>query len=141
MNTLTKMEREILINNIRQLRKVVFPNRGGIKRLAEAIGVTPQLASQWLRGERVPSSTHLNSLAKVFQVKTRNLCEKQYDPIVPEASSDLPENAAGQIAAIDAMILILRYSKLALIGTVDATRHLKGMRIINDMLRTEVLDQ
>lgn len=47
-------------------------------------------------------------------------------------------NKRGIIRAIDTHILLLRHSKRALTGKADARRHREGVRIIGELLKTEL---
>lgn len=113
MQTLTKTQLKQLAENIRSYRDKHFPERGGGNRLAKAIGVSPQLMSQWANGARMPPAKKLHALAKVFGVSIQALCG------LPEAAKPprrLTKVQQGRLAAIDTMILLLNCQRDALLG-------------------------
>lgn len=59
---------------IRQGKDAFFPGRGGCGKLAERLGVTPQLLSHWMRGNRIPEPEQLAALAKLFETSILELC-------------------------------------------------------------------
>lgn len=51
-----------------------FPGKGSGMRLADEVGVAPQMISNWLSGKRLPTTMQLYRLAKVFDVSPLELC-------------------------------------------------------------------
>ena len=138
MGVCTKAERRRLIENLRKHYDRIFPGRGGVRRFAEAVGVSPRTVSRWLNGVLLPSQARLHTIAKVLEVSERVLCERRKTPVQTGLPAGLPEIVQGQIEAIDTHILLLRHSKRALTGKADARRHREGVRIIGDLLKTEL---
>ncbi len=139
MDTRTDVEKRRLIENIRKHCDRVFPGRGGVRRFAEAVGVSPRTASRWLNGALLPPPARLHAIAKALGVSKRTLCGGRKIPMeAAPPPAGLPEIVQGQIEAIDTHILLLRHSKRALTGKADARRHREGVRIIGDLLKTEL---
>jgi Predicted transcriptional regulators len=73
MGKIPQSLRETIARNIRECRMKKYPNRGGSKQCAEAIGVSPQQWSPWERGQRTPDEARLESIAKFFDVSVEFL--------------------------------------------------------------------
>lgn len=58
--------RRIIGDNIHACRVEKHPERGGAKKCAEALGVSPQQWSPWERGFRTPDELHLERIAAYF---------------------------------------------------------------------------
>ena len=139
MDCLTDRENKALVENMRKHRDRVFPGRGGLKRFARAIGVSSPSLSRWLNGRLTPPSARLHAIAKALGMDVGELCGRQ--KMETDAPGDLPEIMRGQIDAIDTQILLLRHNKRALLGETDAKRHHEGVRIIGELLKSELGDK
>lgn len=62
MGRIPKELREIIAKNIRDCRLKMFPGRGGSKKCAAALGVSPQQWSPWERGIRAPDEDRMISI-------------------------------------------------------------------------------
>lgn len=65
--------RMIIAANIKELKEKKFPGRGGSKKCADALGVTPQQWSPWELGTRGPDEETLKSIAELFGVTVDDL--------------------------------------------------------------------
>ena len=74
MQHLPKRNKEILVKKIRYYKDLHFPGKGSGMRLAEEVGVAPQMLSNWLSGKRLPTSMQLYRLSKAFDVSPLELC-------------------------------------------------------------------
>lgn len=74
MQHLPKRNKEILVKKIRHYKELHFPGKGSGIRLAEEVGVAPQMLSNWLSGKRLPTAMQLYRLSKVFDVSPLELC-------------------------------------------------------------------
>lgn len=74
MSYFTAKQRKKLGEKIREQKSKVFPGKGGGSRLAERLGVTPQLLSHWIRGAREPSLMHLYHMTALFGISIQDLC-------------------------------------------------------------------
>lgn len=133
-------EKEAFVDNLRKRREQVFPGRGGNGRLAKAAGVAPQLLSQWLKGKRAPSSGQVYALAKALGVDARKARGRRKAK-AGAPGNDLPEIVKGQIDAIDTLIFILRYNKLALLSGESGRRYRGGIRILRQLVEQELRDK
>ena len=136
MQTLTKTQLKQLAVNIRSCRDKYFPERGGGNRLAKAIGVSPQLMSQWVNGARMPPVEKLHALAKVFGISMQALCG------LPEAAKPprrLTKLQQGRLAAIDTMILLLNRQRDALLGKKGGTDFRRNFTALKEMIEREML--
>ena len=75
--------RDAIAGNIKEERLKKFPERGGGKKCAEAIGVSPQQWSPWERGMRVPDEERLKAIAKFFDVTVEYLRRPREQKNVP----------------------------------------------------------
>ncbi len=57
--------RHIIAENIRAARMKKYPGRGGGKKCAEALGVSPQQWSPWERGMRTPDEFRLRQICAI----------------------------------------------------------------------------
>ncbi len=138
-NVLTDLEKMMLIENMRKHRDLVFPGWGGIGRFAKAVGVSQQLMSRWLGGKNAPPATRLPAIARALGVDEEELRGRwKAEAEAPAGSGEIIQ---GQIAAIDAQILLLRHTRRALLGKTDPKRYKEGIRIIGEMLKAELRDQ
>jgi transcriptional regulator with XRE-family HTH domain len=107
----------IIAANIRRLKERKFPGRGGSKKCADALGVTPQQWSPWEIGTRGPDEKTLKAIARLFGVAVDDLLrELESAPTaVPvtvsaapsvDAHSDVPP-AAGQAAGSGELVEIM----------------------------------
>lgn len=60
--------------NLRSFKDKLYPERGGGKKLAAKLEISPQLLSNWLNGSRTPSLLSLGKLARIFDVSIQELC-------------------------------------------------------------------
>ncbi len=60
--------RERIAANIRTCREFMFPGRGGSRRCAEMVGVSPQQWSPWERGSRTPDEVRMRQIGDFFGV-------------------------------------------------------------------------
>ncbi len=141
MNSLNDLEKKIVIENMRKYRDQIFPGWGGVGRFAKAVGVSQQLMSRWLGGKNAPPATRLPAIARALGVDEEELRGRWKADAEAEAPVESGEVIQGQIAAIDAQILLLRHNRRALLGETDVTRHREGIRIIGEMLKAELRDQ
>lgn len=162
MDHITSKEEKVLLENLRKQRERVFPGRSGIGRLAKAVGVSPGLLSQWLNGKQAPSPEQVYALAKALGVdarKARGRRKAEVDQGTYTAKvdarkalgrrkakagapgNDLPEIVKGQIDAIDALIFILRYNKLALLDGETGKQYRGGIRILRQVVEQELRDK
>ncbi len=141
MNVLIDVEKKTLVDNMRKHCERVFSGWGGVKRFAEAVGVSPQSASRWLSGKLTPPQARLHAIAEVLGVDEEELCGRRKAEMAVDTPRDLPESVQGQIDAIDTQILLLMYDKQALMGKVDAKRHKECVRIIRKVLKMELNEE
>ncbi len=66
--------RAALGKKIREGKDRLFPGRGGCSKFAHELGITPQLLSHWMNGNRVPDPGQLAALAKLFNISILELC-------------------------------------------------------------------
>ncbi len=101
MTRTPKRIRMIIAGNIQRLKEKKFPGRGGSKKCADALGVTPQQWSPWEIGTRGPDEATLRAIAKLFGVTVDELLRepaaKPEPPSLPPSDTALPDavQAAG----------------------------------------------
>ncbi len=135
MQTLTKSQLKRLAENIRSCRDKQFPERGGNNRLAKAIGVSPQMLSQWVNGARMPPIEKLQALANVFGLSIQALCGLPEEAKPPKRLTKIQQ---GRLAAIDTMILLLTRQRDALLGKKGDTDLRKVFVAIKEMVEKEI---
>lgn len=74
MQHLPERNKKILAKKIRYYMDLHFPGKGSGIRLAEEVGIAPQMLSNWLSGRRLPTVMQLYRLSKVFDVSPLELC-------------------------------------------------------------------
>ena len=74
MRYLSMRSKQELAKRIGRFKKMQFPDKGGGVRLADELGVSPQVVSSWINGKRLPTLIQLYHLAKVFDVSPLELC-------------------------------------------------------------------
>lgn len=133
-----KSVRMAIARNIQELKAKKFPGRGGSKKCADALGVTPQQWSPWEIGTRGPDEKTLKAIAKLFGVGVDDLLrepEPQAAPASP-ASSTISALAAGQATGstelVEIMNLLLQARNEYVTGTRSADQLSDLMR---DVLR------
>lgn len=80
MSKLTQREKKSVVRNIKLYKKRLYPERGGGNRLANELGISPQLLSQWVKGTRTPTLEKLIVLADVFNISIQELCGQPNPP-------------------------------------------------------------
>lgn len=135
--------RMIIAGNIQRLKEQKFPGRGGSKKCADALGVTPQQWSPWEIGTRGPDEKTLKAIAKMFGVTVDDLLREPEPkpapapvaPVVP-VSSFMPSPAAGQATGsgefVEIMNLLLQAQNEFVSGSRSADQ-LSGL--MRDVLR------
>lgn len=88
--------RETIAKNIRSCRVKRFPGRGGSKKCAEALGVSPQQWSPWERGMRTPDEGRMIAIAKFFGVTVEWLRTDHSMPPGQEQSQEQPGEPPGE---------------------------------------------
>ena len=78
MLCLTANQQKQLARKIRVCKDRCFPERGGGKRLAGMLGISPQLLTNWMGGARQPSPLQLAELARIFNISLHELCSFPY---------------------------------------------------------------
>jgi transcriptional regulator with XRE-family HTH domain len=96
MTRTPKKTRMIIAGNIRTFKEKKFPGRGGSKKCADALGVTPQQWSPWEIGTRGPDEKTLKAIAKMFGATVEDLL-REPEPI-PQSEPILPVPSSGQAA-------------------------------------------
>lgn len=129
-----KKQRMIIARNIRELKEKKFPGRGGSKKCADALGVTPQQWSPWEIGTRGPDEKTLKAIAKLFGVTVDDLL-REPEPAPSSAPHGAPLLAAGQTTGstelVEIMNLLLQAQNEFVSGTRSADQ-------LSDLMR-EVL--
>lgn len=74
MGNFSASQRRKLGQTIRDYKEKNFPGKGGGNRLAQRLGIRPQLLSQWIGGSKEPTILQLHSLAKTFGISIQELC-------------------------------------------------------------------
>jgi transcriptional regulator with XRE-family HTH domain len=74
MPTCSAKQRVAIGKKIREGKDRLFPSRGGCTKLADELGISPQLLSHWMSGNRVPEPGQLVALAKLFNISILELC-------------------------------------------------------------------
>jgi transcriptional regulator with XRE-family HTH domain len=105
------------------------------------VGVSPQSASRWLNGRLTQPPARLHAIAEALGVSEEELWGRRKADMESDMPGDLPESVQGQIDAIDTQILLLRHNKRALLGKGDVKRHKEGVRIIRELLKTELSEK
>lgn len=95
MGRIPKSLKETIARNIHACRVQKFPGRGGGKKCAEALSVSPQQWSPWERGMRTPDEAHMEKIAKLFGVTVEYLRRdhgksEDADPAGASSSYDRP---------------------------------------------------
>jgi transcriptional regulator with XRE-family HTH domain len=129
-----------IARNIRRLKERKFPGRGGSKKCADALGVTPQQWSPWEIGSRGPDEKTLKAIARLFGVTVDDLLrepESSPSPVAPSASavSAMPAavgQAAGSGELVEIMNLLLQAQNEFVSGFRSADQ-LSGL--MRDVLR------
>ncbi len=130
----SKRVRMILASNIQALKKKKFPGRGGSKKCADALGVTPQQWSPWEIGTRGPDEETLEAIAKLFGVTVDELLREPDPPSPPPSEPALPVavQAAGGSELAEIVSLLLRAQNEYVSGVRSADQ-LSGL--MRDVLR------
>ncbi len=136
MSFIDNVETSMFAENLRKYRNQAFPGWGGLGRFAKAAGVSPDALARWMSGKQMPSTARIHALAKTLGVSVGELCSPQAPE--GETSGDAQESIQEQIAAIDTVILLLTYYKMALLGEIDAERGKEGFSIISELLKREL---
>lgn len=74
MAQLGAKHRTQLGKKIREYKDRMFPERGSGKKLAELLGISPQLLSNWMHGSKEPTPVQLAELAELFNTSIQELC-------------------------------------------------------------------
>lgn len=119
MNHLPRRNKKVLAEKIRYYKNLHFPGKGSGQRLADEIGVAPQVISNWLSGRRLPTVMQLYHLAKVFDVSPLELCG---------VKSKVDSNS--QFRHISMLINFLEQGKTEISHTANS--HIKG-KIIREL--------
>lgn len=98
MTRTPKRIRMIIAGNIQKLKEEKFPGRGGSKKCADALGVTPQQWSPWEIGTRGPDEKTLKAIAKLFGVTEEDLLREPEPAPASEPVIPAPVPALGQAA-------------------------------------------
>ena len=124
--------RMIIAGNIQRLKAQKFPGRGGSKKCAEAIGVTPQQWSPWEIGTRGPDEKTLKAIAKLFGVSEDDLLREPEPAPSPAMSAHGSGLAAGTNELTEIMSLLLQAQSEYVAGARSADQMSDLMR---DVLR------
>ena len=134
--------RMIIARNIRELKERKFPGRGGSKKCADALGVTPQQWSPWEIGARGPDEKTLKAIAKLFGVTVDDLLRESEPepqavaataaPTSPAAPFPDADQAVGSAELIEIMNLLLHAQNEYVAGARNADQ-LSGL--MRDVLR------
>jgi len=81
MDKLPSKQRERLARKIREGKDKLCPGRGGCGKFAALLGISPNLLSQWMNGNRQPTPQQLAHLAKLFK--------SRYKPCVHSRKSSM----------------------------------------------------
>jgi transcriptional regulator with XRE-family HTH domain len=113
--------------NIKHYREKLFPGKGSGNRLAAAVGVSPQLLSQWMNGMRHPSTDKLCALAKVFNISIQELCG------MPKSKSINPK-----LAALDIVMMLTKHQKNCRINKIRAKKINRDFSDIKSFIEREI---
>ena len=107
MTRTPKRIRMIIAGNIQKFKEGKFPGRGGSKKCADALGVTPQQWSPWEIGTRGPDEKTIKAIAKLFGVTVEDLLrapepKPASEPVIPAPASGQSAGAAelGEIVSL-----------------------------------------
>lgn len=110
MARMQKHVRIILAANIQRFKEKKFPGRGGSKRCADALGVTPQQWSPWEIGSRGPDEKTLKAIAKMFGVTVEDLLREPESEAKPAAPAPFAasRDATGQVNGSAELVEIMK---------------------------------
>ena len=126
MRHLPERNKKILVKKIRYYQQLHFPGKGSGMRLADEVGVAPQMISNWLNGKRLPTTMQLYRLSKVFDVSPLELC-------------GLSKSASPKkLDHIETLFLLLDRCKTLFSRTVNVHIRERKLKEIKSMLLNEL---
>lgn len=150
MGTFSKGQKAHISTIIRRYRQKLYGESGGNKRLAEEIGVSPQLVSLWAANKRTPNENQLYALAKVFHVNVHDFYAAGKDnnihshkkPNAPISRQTTKPHKFPALSPEKAAILhtfgIIRdlatMERSAIMGELDHNEYMKSLERINSIL-------
>lgn len=129
MYQLPQKNKEILIKNIRRYKQKSFPGKGSGIRLAEEIGTTPQMISNWLNGSRLPTITQLYRLATAFEVSPLELCGIR-----------VKRNLTLESAHVSVLINVLHHCEKDILTGVNPRITRKFLMLAKSIIDKEIID-
>ena len=72
--TFSKKQKKTIAKQLSLALNNAFPEKGGKKKLAALIGVTPAALSQWKNGSKTPTLQHLFQLSNALGIPLHTLC-------------------------------------------------------------------
>lgn len=129
MGDFSAKQRRKLGQTIRDHKEKKFPGRGGGNRLAQELGIRPQLLSQWIGGVKEPTMLQLYALAKAFGISIQELCA------MPKI-----KKSKGKVTGLDMVSEITDLYKLAHINKISAQRERRFLTTIKSMISNELDD-
>lgn len=126
MLQLTANQQKQLAKKIRAGKNKYFPERGGGKKLASLLGISPQMLTNWMAGTRHPTSMQLAKLARIFGVSIQELCSLPYT----KRKSHAP----------DLVIAITKYHEEAKKKGLNVHKERKRLQAIKSLIYNELGD-
>lgn len=151
MGTFSKGQKAHISTTIRRHRQRLFGESGGNKRLAEEIGVSPQLVSLWAANKRTPSESQLYALAKVFHVNVHDFyangknstgqSRKEHATATSSSQSSKPHKCPSLPAEKAAILYtfgiikdLAAMEQSAILGELDHDEYMKSLERIDGIL-------
>lgn len=133
MPFLTAAQRNHVARVIKSKRNQLFGYAGGNRKLAELIGVSPQLVSMWAYNKRTPGQQELLKLSEVFDISLDDLCRlnKPGKKPVRVRKKEVPvvmnreEVRASMLKICDITTDLVDRQRQMLHGEIDAKEHEK----------------
>lgn len=133
MPNLTTAQRKYVAKVIKSKRKELYGYAGGNRKLAELLGVSPQLVSMWAYNKRTPGQHELLKLSEVFDIPLEDLCRlnklgkktSQGREKGPAALMDAEEVRSSMLKICDIATDLVDRQRQMLHGEIDAKKHKK----------------